>query len=242
MTLASATNEGNAAKAPRTRRKVGRPPKLTLEAVIDAALRCDLETLTMAGLAQQLNVAVGALYGYVENRDDLIQMALIRKVSTYKAPNDNLHWSEFMFAHAQMLHEMYHANPGMLSQALEGRPGPEATLEGSEQVLRVLTKAGFGVADATSMMEAMTTIVVGAATGAIYRRKAEAGGEALEARMQRAIARRPAEDLAVHREHLSTIMARRFKPPWQQMIYLILKDKAAQLGETLPFDEPAADE
>ena len=197
----------------------------------------------MAAVAKQLNVATGALYGYVQNRDDLIQMALVRKVSSHSLPAaSGLHWSEFMFAQAHALREMYFAAPEMLVHVLEGRPGPEATLEAAEVVLGVLMASGFDAADATLLMDSVTATIIGSVANAIYRQKAEAGGDLLEERVRRAVMIRPADDLPVHHQHMATVMAVRFRVPWQHIIYLILKDWADQRGEVLRLQAPPVNE
>ncbi len=52
----------------------GRPPRLSRERIVAAALEFDLESLTMRGLAERLGVTHSTLYGWVSSREELLDL------------------------------------------------------------------------------------------------------------------------------------------------------------------------
>ena len=53
--------------------RLGRPPRYTVDQVLDAAERLPYDRLTMKSLADELDLVPSALYRYVKDRDDLVE-------------------------------------------------------------------------------------------------------------------------------------------------------------------------
>ena len=74
------------ASAPRR----GRPPKISVDEVVDAAIEVadheGLDALTMRRLAERLGVGVMSLYSYVASRDDLIVLMVDQVVGRAQLP------------------------------------------------------------------------------------------------------------------------------------------------------------
>lgn len=84
------------------RRTRGRPPKISQQAIVDAAVSVGLDQLTMARLARELDVSTQALYGHVGGRAEveaLVRGALRAEVAATPIEADG--WRPWLeeFAH-----------------------------------------------------------------------------------------------------------------------------------------------
>jgi AcrR family transcriptional regulator len=134
------------------RAKTGRPPRLTVDAVVAAAIALadedGLEATSMARLAARLEVATMTLYTYVPSRAELVDL-MVDDVLTSRAlpgpaaprPAD---WRDQVFLYAERTRAAYVAHP-WLAQVSTVRPpiGP-GMLADREYVLS--TVAGLGLA------------------------------------------------------------------------------------------------
>ena len=107
-------------RAPRPRRRRGRPPQITRDGVVDAAarlLRADPDTpLTMANVAAAAGVTPTALYRHFRDRDELLDALVGRILSERNAalPHDGP-WQEQLrawilsgFDHLLAYHQLVH--------------------------------------------------------------------------------------------------------------------------------------
>jgi TetR/AcrR family transcriptional regulator, tetracycline repressor protein len=132
--------------APR-RRGVPRP-QLSRDVVVAAALKV-LEAegggaLTMRRVADQIGVSASALYGYVANKEELIQLVLDRIFDEIQIPPpDGRDWQDWIkdFARAQL--DMYRRHPGVAGLTLGRVVVTSGMLAGIEQMLGVLRAAGL---------------------------------------------------------------------------------------------------
>lgn len=99
-----------------TPRRPGRPAQLSREQIVDAALAAgNLDTLTMRELAARLEVRHGALYRWVKNREellDLISDAMIERVLPPDGPPHGSDWRQWLARVAWAMHDEFLAVPG----------------------------------------------------------------------------------------------------------------------------------
>jgi len=75
-------------------RRRGRPPRISRDHIVDAACEVGIENLTMAAVAERLGVTHQSLYGWVQDRDELIDLVsdrLIRRIEILP-PADPADW------------------------------------------------------------------------------------------------------------------------------------------------------
>jgi AcrR family transcriptional regulator len=98
-----------------TRRRPGRPAQISREQIVDAALSSgNLDTLTMRELAVRLEVRHGALYRWVRNREellDLISAVMVERVLAADAPGGG-DWRPRLARVAWAMHDQFLAVPG----------------------------------------------------------------------------------------------------------------------------------
>ncbi|MER8029028.1 TetR/AcrR family transcriptional regulator [Streptomyces bauhiniae] len=123
----------------------GRPPRLSREAIVAAALRCDLRTATMRDLADELGVSHSALYRWVKNRDellDLVSETVVARVLPDTEPTPDT-WREWLAGLAWRMHDEFLAAPGFAARvALPHRHAPHAFDRLRTGVLRAFELAG----------------------------------------------------------------------------------------------------
>jgi TetR/AcrR family tetracycline transcriptional repressor len=125
----------------------GRPPKITRDEVIGAAIDLGLDTFTMHGVAARLGVAPPTLYSHVRDRDDLVEIALHSQLDGFAIPDQSLAWREWLTRFA-LEHRRHATALGFPSVIARHDLIASGRLEITESALGVLTAAGFSDAQA----------------------------------------------------------------------------------------------
>jgi len=103
------------ADAPTTRSRRGRPAQISRELIVDTAISTgNLDTLTMRELAARLGVTHAALYRWVKNRDqllDLINEIMVERILPAEGPRDR-DWRPWLAHLAWGMHDRFLALPG----------------------------------------------------------------------------------------------------------------------------------
>ncbi|GIJ24425.1 TetR/AcrR family transcriptional regulator [Micromonospora lutea] len=97
------------------RRGVGRPPRLSVEAIIDAATRIlqdeGLEKLSMRRLANELGSAPMALYHHIRDKDELLVRVMESQVRTIARPDLPAEPRERLIAASVLLYDLLAERP-----------------------------------------------------------------------------------------------------------------------------------
>jgi AcrR family transcriptional regulator len=106
------------AAAAGTRPQPGRPPQISREQIVAAALRGNLDTLTMRELAARLGVTHGALYRWVSSSDELFDMiseVMVERILPAGLPSRRT-WRPWLGRLAWAMHDEFLAVPGYASR------------------------------------------------------------------------------------------------------------------------------
>jgi AcrR family transcriptional regulator len=127
------------------RPRPGRPPRLSREQIVAAALDGGVQTLTMRELAGRLGVTHSALYRWVRNLDelfDLIGADIIDRVVPAAAPTEQT-WRDWLAELAWGLHDEFLAIPGYaVRTAGPHRHNPAAFAKLRDAVIAAFAAAG----------------------------------------------------------------------------------------------------
>jgi AcrR family transcriptional regulator len=131
----------SAATAPRR----GRPPKITPEKLVEAALSVGLENLTLAEVAKALNVSIQSLYNHVASRDDLLFMTAAVLSERYPMPEDTGgDWMEWLYRLAYALKSAYEHAPGFATVLMSRSPANAPTVGARWEIsLNIAGRCGF---------------------------------------------------------------------------------------------------
>jgi AcrR family transcriptional regulator len=147
----------------------------------------------MADIARALDVAPGALYHHVRDRDELLQLVAAQVLEDTAfddwTPSGDAPWQEFVRAYATAFRSAILANPGALRYVRLTTAATTGRLEQMDRFVGVLLAAGFSLQDASLALRFVNLLVVGEAwERALADRE---GGEPQIAEFERAVAERP---------------------------------------------------
>jgi TetR/AcrR family transcriptional regulator, tetracycline repressor protein len=131
-----------------TPRRHGTPrPQLSREVVVDAALQVlDAEgggALTMRRVADQIGVSASSLYGYVDNKEELVQLVLDRIFQEIEIPPTGGNWQETVKDLARAMLAMYRRHRGVAALTLGRVAVTPGMLPIAERLLAELRAAGM---------------------------------------------------------------------------------------------------
>lgn len=144
-----AAKQAAATKASGNARR-GKPPTLTEEQIVDAALdiiRAEgLDALSMRRLSRELGRSAMAPYWYVNDKRELLDLVARKLLSEVELPEpDSGPWEERLRAVVTGIDGRLHAHPGIATVLLERMRSTDRRLMNG--ILEILQSAGFKGAD-----------------------------------------------------------------------------------------------
>lgn len=202
------------------RRPVGRPPRISRAAIAEAAADIGLDDLTLKAVAERLGVSVPGLYHHVRGRDDLLRLAAEHSVRQHRVPVDHgQHWALWLLEWARHNRESFRGEPALLAQYVEGAISTEVIVDNAETILAVLCRQGFGVVEAQTAYELVSSCAIGFAVSDLRRRRAEDDGHPLLGE--------PGDD----HPFVRSLLAAGREPDFDAEITTVLRGIAAERGE-----------
>jgi AcrR family transcriptional regulator len=130
---------------PKRGRTVPRP-QLSREVVVAAALKVieadGGDALTMRRVADEIGVSASALYGYVANKEELIQLVLEQIIQEIRIPEATLDWPDVVKEFAREMLGIFRRHPGVAVLTMGRVPFGPSMLAGSEYILSRLRAGG----------------------------------------------------------------------------------------------------
>lgn len=148
---------------PEARRRRGRPPQISRERIVEAAFELGFENLTMAAVAARLGVTHQSLYGWVRDRDELIDLMSDQLIAgiEIKQPGDSRAWREWLRSVAYSLWDLACRHPGFAAAGLVRYRTSPAYLDLNNRVVRLLSDADLEPSVGQQVYEAVTTVTLG---------------------------------------------------------------------------------
>lgn len=159
----------DSAPALASKRAVGRPRRLTLDAIVEAACAVGIERLEMCSVAQQLNTGVATLYGYVRGRDHLLELVAERMASRAMADTYGGTWQEVLRGHAALCFAMFNSRPEMIGNLIGGQKS-DREVAYAANVIAMLEKRGLAREQALDLYVEANQAVIGAAVMLVRRK------------------------------------------------------------------------
>lgn len=213
--------------------RVGRPPRVNLQLIVDAALEIGLDRVSLPMVAERLGVGSSTLYRHVRNRDELLRLATVRLAMERRLPSAaDLHWSQLAARYADNLFESLAREPLVIQELMRGRLGPDIEVDYLEPFLAAMHQHGFSPAEGLHLFRAIGMLTVGAAVAATAQRaRADAGDE--QDAFVRALSERPSDELPLIRAALAA-QVELGASDWRMLLQHLLAGVARARGETLP--------
>jgi AcrR family transcriptional regulator len=147
-------------------RRRGRPPRITRARIVQAAREVG-EQPSMADVARALEVAPGALYHHVRDRDELLELVaaqvLEETVFDDWTPADGAPWQDYVRAYATAFRSALLTNPGALRYVRLTTAATAGRLEQMDRFVAVLGSTGFALHDAAHALQFVNLLVCGEA-------------------------------------------------------------------------------
>jgi len=202
----------------------GRPRRLKLDEVIDAALAVGLQQMTMAAVADRLGVAKAVLYGYVGSRDELVQLAAAHAAQRHRFPDDRGQpWSTWVLEYARALFEVLTMDGELLESWLSGGQSPVVEVDAAEMWLRVLTSRGFSGEAALQLRRAVAHLVIGAAASMKHDRALRQEGRPRPLSARQAVRSRPLEETRLLRQFAEVFAREVTEANWEFALFVLLR-------------------
>ena len=149
-------------------RTVGRPRRLTLEAIVDAACEVGIAKLEMSLVAERLNTGVATLYGYVRGRDHLLELVAQRLVGQALIKDEGQSWQEILREHATITYRLFQSLPQLITNLMAKEP-EQHSFDYSGRVLMMLENRGLPADLAINAYIEVNQVVIGAAISMMRR-------------------------------------------------------------------------
>ena len=134
----------------RTPPRRGRPvprPQLSRELIVEAALEVAEsgggDALTMRRVADEIGVSASALYGYVANKEELVQLVLEQIIGEIPIPPPGGDWQDMIKRFARDMLGIFKKHPGVVALTMGRVPFGPSMLAGGEYILSQLRAAGL---------------------------------------------------------------------------------------------------
>jgi AcrR family transcriptional regulator len=153
-----------------TGRRVGRPPRINREQLVDAVLHLvdteGLEAVSMRRLATVLSVKSPSIYNYVKTKEELLDLAADSIVAAVDASSfDTEHWLVALERWARTYYEAIIEHPNMVPWLARGVQRGEQSMRNVDKVYGGLTRAGWSRRYATLIGSATRSIIYGSTMG-----------------------------------------------------------------------------
>lgn len=208
----------------------GRPRRLTIDQILEAAQAIGLDGLTMGAVADKLGVRITLLYGYVANKEELVRLVAARVSTDSPFPKDvGQSWQDYIMEHGAVLYQLLTGPGQLIAQYFAGGLGPEVELDRIEAWLEVLVEKGLTAEQALNLYRQTGEIIIGAAVTALHISAVNQSGATFQEASQLAMQKRGSDQLPLMASVYSSFLAQ--KPMWQQSILALLKMVTAERGE-----------
>lgn len=144
----------------RVGRRTGRPPTLTADDIVTAALGGDLATLSMPAVAKRLGVSHSALYRYFPDRESLLRECADRVVRETRWPDVDQPWRELLLSVSAALWSCFGRHPGLAQVALTLPGTPPALVTVVDSIVASLCAQGFPVKDAILAVDFVSEVTM----------------------------------------------------------------------------------
>ena len=145
-------------------KRVGRPKRLTTPEVVDEAIRIadtiGLNGLSMPALAKHLEVGTMTLYGYVKNKEDLLDRIAARLFEDLEVPSHE-GWREGMFDFFTGFRQAAIAHPTLARLLAGGRITIPAVFDILESFFGEMADDGVSIDEAIRVFYAALTYTIG---------------------------------------------------------------------------------
>lgn len=158
--------------------RIGRPRRLTTDAIVKSAIHFadehGLEALSMPKLARRLGVGTMTLYGYVDNKKELLDQIAIQMFEELSV-SDQGDWRRDLFTFFSDFRGAAITHPTLAGLLATGRVTIPAVFDILESFFKKMTDGGVSAAEAVRIFYAGLTYTIGFVLWEIPRTRRQDG-------------------------------------------------------------------
>ena len=144
----------------------GPRPRYTREQVFESALtlidREDPDAFTMRRLADELGMGVMTLYGYVRNKDEMVEgVTALAFAQLHRDTAPGATWEDRVRAEIEQLHDVSRRHPQLVTLILAQRSATPGMFRLRERILGTLLDAGFDETRALHVLGVLISYALG---------------------------------------------------------------------------------
>ncbi|TMD91061.1 MAG: TetR family transcriptional regulator, partial [Chloroflexi bacterium] len=144
----------------------GPRPRYTREQVVETALglidREDPDGFTMRRLADELGMGVMTLYGYVRNKDEMVEgVTALAFAQLHRDTAPGATWEDRVRAEIEQLHDVSRRHPQLVTLILAQRSATPGMFRLRERILGTLLDAGFDETRALHVLGVLISYALG---------------------------------------------------------------------------------
>lgn len=153
------------ASRPRSGEAVVAVPKVSLEALVEAAAEIasadGIDAVTMRLLAERCGVGVMTIYGYIRTKEQLLAMLAERYLAEIEMPDSGMSWQDQLVTLFRSVREVMLKYPALVPIIANQRLDTSAAYRGAEVVCAALRAVGMSDREVVTSFATLTAFTVG---------------------------------------------------------------------------------
>lgn len=145
--------------------RIGRPARISREAIAEAALVIGLDQVTVQKIAQTLGVDHSSLYRHVRGRQDILMAAADLAIARLDWQVDTDDWRQLLRSAAHAVWALYQANPGLAEAIRNLDETPPSGVMAFARTVQRLEACGFSLADALLVVDSIMDMTADSVSG-----------------------------------------------------------------------------
>lgn len=135
--------------------RIGRPPRISREAIAAAALEVGLDRVTVQRIGAVLGVDHSSLYRHVRGRKDILMAASDLAIARLDWRIDTQDWRQLLVGAADAVWALYQHYPGLAEAIRDLDETPPSGVIAFAEMVRRLEGFGFAMADAMVVVDSI---------------------------------------------------------------------------------------
>jgi AcrR family transcriptional regulator len=187
----------------------------------------DIHAMTMKEIATHLGIGIATLYRYVQDRDELVRLAVGQ--SSHRSPPQDIDqpWQDLVEGYAFSIYSALGGSPDLIRAYIDGALGPELEVEFLDGFLSAMTRRGFDPVMALEIFSALGMIAIGAAVATTHATAEHARRGSFSDNVRAVLDARPPGDLATLRSAVAIYGDLDARTDWRTGISHLIRSIAA---------------
>jgi AcrR family transcriptional regulator len=135
--------------------RIGRPPRISREAIAAAALKIGLDRATVQRIGEELGVDHSSLYRHVRGRKDIMMATADLAIARLDWRIDTDDWRQLLLGAAEAVWALYQNHPGLAEAIRELDETPPSGVVAFAETVRRLESYGFARVDAMVVVDSI---------------------------------------------------------------------------------------